>query len=133
MQTGNNKVCPVCGKICRPRGIGAHMRLQHGVKLKTLISDSSDSSGHISELSDHISDSSGHISELSDLRVQRPSDFVKKHDKIVETRTEPVFELSNVDGYVGSDPPFGVSAISEKSWKRYQEELKRLKDLETKE
>ena len=132
MQTGNNKVCPVCGKICRPRGIGAHMRLQHGVKLKTLISDSSDSSDHINDSSDHISDSSGHISELSDLRVQRPSDFVKKHDKIVETRTEPVFEFS--PGYVdlSQQPPFGASVISDEGWKRYREEMEKLKKLKAK-
>lgn len=133
MRVGKNKVCPVCGKVCRPGGIGGHLRLKHGIVVKTMLK-------HVREVRDVSGDVSGEVSEVrdvsgevSDERVQRPSDFVKKHDKIVKTHAEPAFKFPDVDGYVGPDPPFGVSAISDKGLKRYQEELKRLKDLEAKE
>jgi len=79
MSKENNTVCPKCGKKCKPRGLGAHMRLAHGIKVETVVRKISDSSGDISDSSKSIS------------RSQRPSDYIKKKSEIVETKVEQIF------------------------------------------
>jgi len=68
----SNTVCAICGHVCKPRGLGAHMRLKHGIKVKTVVK-------HISDSSDS-SDSSG--------RVQRPSDWKNKKERVVASRID---------------------------------------------
>ena len=72
MTSESNTVCTICGHVCKPRGLGAHMRLKHGIKVKTVVK--------------HISDSS----DSSDLggRVQRPSDWKNKKERVVASRID---------------------------------------------
>lgn len=89
MREGKNKICTICGKTCRPGGIGAHMRLKHGIKVKTIVK----------HISGHISDASDLSGDVSDIRVQRPGDYVKKRSEVVETRIEPAIESILADKY----------------------------------
>lgn len=76
MNEQSKTVCKICGHKCKPRGLGAHMRLKHGIKVETVVK--------------HISESSGDISEAIS-RSQRPSDYIKKKSQVVETRVEQIF------------------------------------------
>jgi len=48
----NNTVCFICGHKCKPRGLGSHMRLKHGIVVKTVVKDLSDSSEKVQRASD---------------------------------------------------------------------------------
>jgi len=81
MRKGKNRVCSICGKLIRPGGIGGHMRLKHGIKVKTIVNHVSDIRG-------------GAQSDILDMREvpgskQRPSDYVKKSIDLVETSIKP--------------------------------------------
>jgi len=109
---GKDKKCEKCGKIVKPGGIGSHMRLAHGIKVKTVVNHLSEDSGHSSG---NLSHSSGNLSHLTDNlshsshsshsseRIQRPSDYVRKRtEKVVEIRTEP-FNLIPLENYKCKD------------------------------
>jgi len=85
-RSGKYVTCSICGKVCRPGGIGAHMRLKHIMKVKTVVGPVRESS----DISGTVSDISGESSELSEARVQRPSDYVKKNEVVVDAREEPI-------------------------------------------
>jgi hypothetical protein len=89
MRKGKNRICPECGKVCRPGGIGGHMRLKHGIKMKTVVK-------HVGDIRDDtrvdIRDARGDIRDardVSDVRVQRPSDYLRKSDEVIEELVEP--------------------------------------------
>jgi hypothetical protein len=87
-------ICPICGKVVKPRGLGAHLRLAHGVIEKAVLSNSSE---HKSE---QLSDTSGlskvKSSDLSDLREIRPSDYLKKRESVIKKKILPVFPAINI-------------------------------------
>ena len=66
MSKEKSNICPKCGKKCKPRGLGPHMRLAHGIVVKDVIR--------------HISDSSEVV------REKRPSDYLKKKEKTAEVK-----------------------------------------------
>jgi len=92
---GKNRKCEKCGKVVKPGGIGSHMRLAHGIKVKIVVNHLSEDSSHSSEDSSHLSGNSSHLSHSSHLseRVQRPSDYVKKKSEVViETKDSPAIQ-----------------------------------------
>jgi len=80
---GKYKVCPICKKEVRPGGIGAHMRLAHGVVVKTLVeitAELSKSGKKISHIRSKTSKLSGKIS------AKRPSDYIRKTaERVIKT------------------------------------------------
>jgi len=77
--------CPYCGKICKPRGLGPHLRLKHGIKVKIVAKRLS----HLGGDSSHLGGDSSHLSHSSE-RIQRPGDYVKKKNEVIETIIETV-------------------------------------------
>jgi len=104
-------ICPECGHPCKPRGLGAHLRLKHGIKVTTVVK-------HLSDLSD----SSGKISE------KRPSDYLRKKAKVVEVKMEEappqtVPEPSTKtygDWSRRNQDMAGMSQVSEEGYKMFQ-------------
>lgn len=106
-------VCHLCGKAVKPRGLGAHLRLAHGVIEKTVLSNSSEhKSKHLSDVSD--------VSEVksSDLREIRPSDYVRKKESVIEQKILPQFPVITPSlNYVGKQElPYLTIPITLAEW-----------------
>lgn len=75
----NNVVCPECGVTVKPRGLGSHRRLKHGIieRLVFRYADSSgDSSGDLSTQVNDLSTQVDHLSaKVSDLQTNNLSDL----------------------------------------------------------
>jgi hypothetical protein len=84
MKKGRNRVCPVCGKICLPRGIGGHMRLAHRLAVKTLVKQESDIHNKVSH-------------DVSDLRGDIPSGVSDMAFDIRDVRRK-IIDVSGVGG-----------------------------------
>ena len=93
MRKGRNRVCSVCSKLIRPRGMGGHMRLAHGITVKTIVK--------------HVHDVRSDVP--GDLRVQSQNDYLKKSVEIVKTSIEPDGLIvpspiiQNVSNVIGKD------------------------------
>ena len=60
--------CTICGHLCKPRGLGPHMRLAHGIVVKDVVKNISDLSG--------------------DVKTKRPSDYLRKKSEVIEVKIE---------------------------------------------
>lgn len=96
MRKGKNRVCSVCSKLIRPRGMGGHMRLAHGITVKTIVK--------------HVHDVRGDVpGDVRDLRVQSQNDYLKKSVEMVKTSIEPdglivpSSIIQNVSNVIGMD------------------------------
>lgn len=89
MRKGKNRVCSICDKLIRPGGMGGHVRLAHGIKVKTIVKYVRDVRG---DVPGGVGDVPGDMHDVRDVRdvrhVQRPSDYVPKR-VVVETQIEP--------------------------------------------
>lgn len=99
MRKGKNRVCNICSKLIQPRGMGGHMRLAHGITVKTIVKNMRDVRGDVP----------GDVCDIRDLYLQRPNNDLKKSVETVETNIEPDgFEvpspkIRNVSNVAGKD------------------------------
>ena len=99
MRKGKNRVCNICSKLIQPRGMGGHMRLAHGITIKTIVKNMRDIRGDVP----------GDVCDIRDLYLQRPNNDLKKSVETVETNIEPDgFEVPspktrNVSNVAGKD------------------------------
>ena len=75
MRTGKTRICEICSQVIQPGGMGGHLRLKHGIKVKTVVKQVRD------------------VSDVSDVREQRPSDYVKKRSEVIEKRVDSVMQV----------------------------------------
>jgi len=98
-RAGKNVTCLICGKVCRPGGIGGHVRLKHGLNMKTMVMRVSDVRGDVRDVPGDVRDVPGEVSdvrgEVSDIRVQRPSDPIGKNEVVVDSCVEPIGDPEN--------------------------------------
>ena len=90
MRIGKTKICEICGKVIQPGGMGGHLRLKHGIKVKTVVKQVREVSREVSGDVRDVREVSGQVRDVSDVREQRPSDYLKKRSEVVEKRIEPV-------------------------------------------
>lgn len=99
MRKGKNRVCNICSKLIQPRGMGGHMRLAHGITVKTIVKNMRNIRGDVP----------GDVCDIRDLYLQRPNNDLKKSVETVETNIEPDgFEvpspkIRNVSNVAGKD------------------------------
>jgi len=100
MRIGKTKICEICGKVIQPGGMGGHLRLKHGIKVKTVVKQVREVSREVSgdvrgvrEVSGQVRD----VSDVRDVREQRPSDYVKKRSEVIEKRVDPVMQVDLKD------------------------------------
>jgi hypothetical protein len=117
----------VCGKKIAPGGMGGHMRLKHGIVVKTVVRDIRDIRG---DIRDNVrADVSKKVRDMSEtdgkIREQRPSDYVRKSsERVIEVKAEPAPIVNpEVDKWKDIHHP-GVSVISDESYKEYLRQLK---------
>jgi len=72
MRKGKIRICEVCHRAINPGGMGGHLRLAHGISLKTVV--------------EHVPDKSASASQKVVSKIQRPSDYVGKKSVVVEIR-----------------------------------------------
>jgi len=111
-----NNVCTICGHKCKPRGLGAHMRLKHGIKVETVVRQSSD-----------LSNSS------QDVKKMRPSDYLSNKKEVVEVKIveaapqrvpEPAYKFGSNWSRENQDRP-GVSEVSKEGYELFQRMMKK--------
>jgi hypothetical protein len=90
MRIGKTKICEICGKVIQPGGMGGHLRLKHGIKVKTVVKQVREVSREVFGDVRDVREVSGQVRDVSDVREQRPSDYVKRRSEVVEKRIEPV-------------------------------------------
>jgi len=99
MRKGKNRVCNICSKLIQPRGMGGHMRLAHGITVKTIVKNMRDVRGDVP----------GDVCDIRDLYLQRPNNDLKKSVETVETNIEldgfevPSPKIRNVSNVAGKD------------------------------
>lgn len=73
-----NNICKVCGKQVKPRGIGGHLRLAHGIIEKVVVTTQVKQY----DIGTQVKNSGGDISDHKTTRVILPSEYVKKDENI---------------------------------------------------
>lgn len=96
MRAGKTRICEVCGQVIQPGGMGGHLRLKHGIKVKTVVKQVREVSREVSGPVRGVREVSGQVRDIrdvSDVREQRPSDYVKKRSEVIEKRVDPVMQV----------------------------------------
>ncbi len=86
MRKGKTRICEKCGQVIQPGGMGGHLRLKHGIKVKTVVKQVREVSREVSGDVRGVSEVSGQVRDVSDVREQRPSDYRKKSIEVIDTR-----------------------------------------------
>jgi Zn finger protein HypA/HybF involved in hydrogenase expression len=88
MRTGKTRICEICGQVIQPGGMGGHVRLKHGIIVKTVVKQVREVSREVSGDVRGVREVSGQVRDVSDVREQRPSDYVKKRSEVTEVRKD---------------------------------------------
>jgi hypothetical protein len=90
---GKTRICKKCGQVIQPGGMGGHMALAHGVRVKTVI-QAPEARGPETREACETPEARGsearEARETRDVKIQRPSDYVKKKSEVIETIEDPV-------------------------------------------
>jgi hypothetical protein len=81
MRTGKTRICEKCGQVIQPGGMGGHLRLAHGIKIKTVVKQ-------IRQVHNEVGEVSNKVGKVREVREQRPSDYVSKHSEVAEKRIQ---------------------------------------------